>query len=202
MEKFGTNMALISCLVMLGIFHTIMFLEVMGKQFPDAGLKVLLIQSGIVAEGSIDKSLCGKQYNRSVRTVKLVYEVFSRILDKMQHEQYENEFELLFYNLKDKIKDFNSNINEEQFETLTENNIFTNYLNLVIDSTCNLIENGGDLAKFWLSFVNMAELVLNLIAATRLGHWYLFFENLKRYHTLHICLKQHQILQIRDGDTL
>ena len=44
----------------------------MGKQFPDAGLKVLLIQSGIVAEGSIDKSLCGKQYNRSVRTVKLV----------------------------------------------------------------------------------------------------------------------------------
>ena len=64
-------MALISCLVMLGIFHT-MFLEVMGKQFPDAGLKVLLIQSGIVAEGSIDKSLCGKQYNRSVRTVKLV----------------------------------------------------------------------------------------------------------------------------------
>ena len=72
MEKFGTNMALISCLVMLGIFHTIMFLEVMGKQFPDAGLKVLLIQSGIVAEGSIDKSLRGKQYNRSVRTVKLV----------------------------------------------------------------------------------------------------------------------------------
>ena len=61
---------------------------------------------------------------------------------------------------------------------------------------------GGDLAKFWLSFVNMAELVLNLITATRLGHWYLFFENLKRYPTLHICLKQHQILQIRDGDTL
>ena len=56
-------MALISCLVMLGIFHTIMFLEVMGKQFADAGLKDLLIQSGIVAEGSIDKSLCGKQYN-------------------------------------------------------------------------------------------------------------------------------------------
>ena len=66
------------------------------------------------------------------------------ILDKMLHEQYENEFELLFYNLKDKIKDFNSNINQEQFETLIENNIFTNYLNLVIDSTWNLIENGCD----------------------------------------------------------
>ena len=36
------------------------------------------------------------------------------------------------YNLKDKIKDFNSNINQEQFETLIENNIFTNYSDLAI----------------------------------------------------------------------
>ena len=62
-----------SCLVMLGIFYTIMlFLGVMGKRVADAGLKDLLIQSSVVAEGSIDKSLCGKQYNRSVRSVKLV----------------------------------------------------------------------------------------------------------------------------------
>ena len=56
----------------------------------------------------------------------------------MLHEQYENEYELPFYNLKDKIQDFDSNINQEQFETLIENNIFTNYSNLVIDLTCNL----------------------------------------------------------------
>ena len=36
------------------------------------------------------------------------------------------------YNLKDKIKDFNSNINQEKFETLIENNIFTNYSDLAI----------------------------------------------------------------------
>ena len=40
--------------------------------------------------------------------------------------------ELQFDNLKDKIKDFNSNINQEQFETLIENNIFPNYSNPVI----------------------------------------------------------------------
>ena len=56
----------------------------------------------------------------------------------MLHEQYENEYELPFYNLKDKIQDFDSNINQEQFETLIENNIFTNYSNLVIDFTSNL----------------------------------------------------------------
>ena len=46
------------------------------------------------------------------------------------------------------MKDFYSNINQEQFETLIENNIFTNYSDLTIDFTCNLKENGGDLARF------------------------------------------------------
>ena len=36
------------------------------------------------------------------------------------------------YNLKYKIHDFNSNINQKQFEPLIENNIFVNYSNLVI----------------------------------------------------------------------
>ena len=57
-----------SCIVMLGIFHTIMmFLGIIGKRFGDAGLRDLLIQSGVLAEGSVDRALSGKQYNRSVR---------------------------------------------------------------------------------------------------------------------------------------
>ena len=49
--------------------------------------------------------------------------------------------------------------------------------------------------------MEMAKLMSNLTAATRLGQWYVF-GNLKRYHTLHICLQQHQILQIPDADAL
>ena len=56
-----------SCIVMLGIFHTIMFLGIIGKRFGDAGLRDLLIQSGVLAEGSVDRALSGKQCNRSVR---------------------------------------------------------------------------------------------------------------------------------------
>ena len=38
-----------SCLVMLGIFHTfVMCLGVMGKRFADAGLKDIIIQSGVL----------------------------------------------------------------------------------------------------------------------------------------------------------
>ena len=93
----------------------------------------------------------------------------------MLHEQYENEHELLFYNLKDKITDFNSNINQEQFETWLKK-IFLQIIRTYF--TRNLKEN-GDLARFWLSFKDRARLMLNPIAATRLGNLYLFLETLK-----------------------
>ena len=34
--------------------------------------------------------------------------------------------------------------------------------------------NGSDLTKFWLSYVELCELVLNLICATRSGNWHLY----------------------------
>lgn len=48
----------------MGTFHTIcnMF-SILGKRFGDAGLKDILIESQIVAEGSINGVLNGKQYN-------------------------------------------------------------------------------------------------------------------------------------------
>ena len=81
MEKLGKK-KLLPC----DAWYFFMFLGVMGKRFADAGLKDLPLQSGVVAEGSIDKSSRGKQHNRSVRSVKLVYEAFLRILLEMLHE--------------------------------------------------------------------------------------------------------------------
>ena len=53
-EKFN------SCLIMLGIFHTIMmYLGIIVKRFRDAGLRDLLIQSDVLAEGSVDRALTG-----------------------------------------------------------------------------------------------------------------------------------------------
>ena len=46
---------------MLGTFHTIiMFMAVINKRFKDAGLRGLVIQSGLQAEGSVDKLCQGK----------------------------------------------------------------------------------------------------------------------------------------------
>ena len=52
----------------LGTFHTICIaLAILGKRFRDAGLNVICIEAGIVAEGSINGDIDGKHYNRAVR---------------------------------------------------------------------------------------------------------------------------------------
>ena len=53
-----------------------------GSRFGDAGLRVQAVQSDILAEGSVDKALNGKQYNRAVRPHKCVYEALMRLLLK------------------------------------------------------------------------------------------------------------------------
>ena len=48
-------------ILFMGGFHTLMMaLGVVGKRFADAGLKDTLIQSGVVAEGSIESVMTGK----------------------------------------------------------------------------------------------------------------------------------------------
>ncbi|KAJ8048474.1 hypothetical protein HOLleu_00803 [Holothuria leucospilota] len=59
----------------LGEFHTSMaYMACIGSRFGDAGLRDVLIESGVVAQGSIKGVLSGHHYNRSVRTHKLLFD--------------------------------------------------------------------------------------------------------------------------------
>jgi hypothetical protein len=61
--------------IRLGEFHTCMsYLGILGKRFGDAGLQDILIESEVVAPGSINGVISGHQYNRSIRAHKLIYE--------------------------------------------------------------------------------------------------------------------------------
>ena len=49
---------------MVGNIHSICSLRsTIGKLFGDAGLRDMAVESGVIAEGSINKVLDGKQYN-------------------------------------------------------------------------------------------------------------------------------------------
>ena len=64
----------------LGEFHTCMsFLAVLGKRFRDAGLLDTVVESGIVAHGSVNAVLEGRHYNRAVATHKIVFEALERL---------------------------------------------------------------------------------------------------------------------------
>ena len=65
---------------MMGSFHIICnLLSLIGKLFHDAGLRDLAVESGVIAEGSADKVIDGKQYNRGVRLHKLTYKALMRL---------------------------------------------------------------------------------------------------------------------------
>jgi hypothetical protein len=48
--------------------------RIIGKRFADAGVCDLLVEAGVVAQGSVSAVLDGRHYNRAVRAHTLVYE--------------------------------------------------------------------------------------------------------------------------------
>ena len=71
---------------------------------------------------------------------------------------------------------FLSRIISETFSYLADTESFKSYNNLLNEYKVHLSANEG-LAKFWLSFLNMVELLLNIIYACRAGKWELYFWN-------------------------
>ena len=60
------------------VLYALMFMHILSKRFGDAGLRYVFIQSGVIGEGTVDRALCGKMYNRGVRIYKLMYEAIMR----------------------------------------------------------------------------------------------------------------------------
>ena len=61
------------------------FYILVGKRFQDNGFKDIIVEAGIVAQGSVAGILVGHQYNRAVRTHKRMYEAFICIAFKEFH---------------------------------------------------------------------------------------------------------------------
>ena len=66
--------------IRLGAFHRVCtFIAVIGKQFKCSGFEDILIESDIVASGSIKGVIEGQHYSRAVRAHKIVCEAFWRL---------------------------------------------------------------------------------------------------------------------------
>ena len=119
-------------------------------------------------------------YNRSVRAVKLTFEALHRILIDMFEQELESKPETrkMLTDLRQEILHFSTDMNNQSFETLAISQNFQCYHMKFNDFVDNLKVHGGELAQYWLSFLQMAQVLLNVIFATRSGKWVLLIESL------------------------
>ena len=162
--------------LMLGIFHLLMmYTGILNKRFSVSGLKDALIQSSIIAEGSIDSALRGKCYNRDVRLYKTAYEsllclVLLEVMTDLSPE-IENHLSTLFKSFEESP--------QETIQSSLDNDALCNVYHSFLDIKIKWEETGSDLQKLWLTFINMVELLLNTILSVRSGDWHLFVTYVK-----------------------
>ena len=125
-------------------------------------------------------------YNRSVRAVKLTYEALSRILIERFEEELEPEGKEIAKKLQEEIVQFNEDLNEESLNEIIDGENFRKYNIKYIDFIDNIRQCGGDLASFWISFLDVSQILLNIIYATRSGDWKLLLESLKDVVLTHL----------------
>ena len=169
MEVYWKHKDLFAGLViMMGGFHLLlMLLGVIGDRFGDAGLRELAVQSDVVAEGSVDKAMKGKQYNRAVRLHKCVYEALMRLLLR--------EFEATVQSLPAlNLEQLKLNLNQDDFDQVLNSREFREFGEQFHFFVQEIQEKGSNLARFWLSYLELSELLLNLIYASRTGSWELY----------------------------
>ena len=116
-------------LIMLSGFHLLMtLLGIIGTRFGKAGLKELAVQSEVVAEGSIDKVLTGKNYNRAVRLHKIIYEAVMRLLvDTFEFSLTENSVNMLSDEKKE-IERLKLDFQPEEVERVLETNVYREWV--------------------------------------------------------------------------
>lgn len=164
-------------LLRMGTFHAICnAMAILGKRFGDGGLKDILMESQIVAEGSISGVIGGKHYNRAVRAYKYVYEALIRLawaefmqwLDGSNPDQRTTVASFLKL-----VSTMASDLDQGSFDNLWQQSsaLFT-VLAKWREFLDHLRHNNGKLSAFWKAYmyVDIVEgVVLGLLRASHEG---------------------------------
>ena len=151
-----------SLVLMMGGFHTLMmFLGIIGSCFKDAGVQDILIQSGVLADGSAERAMTGSMYNRSVRMCKLMYEALTRMLITEIERNIESIEEV--YGVLP--SDWN---NESCYHKFVNSDGMKKYVMAFYDYKSKLSQQSS-LTAFWISYLDIATVLLNFIYSFRAG---------------------------------
>ncbi|XP_028408500.1 uncharacterized protein LOC114531056 [Dendronephthya gigantea] len=163
--------------VRLGEFHTIMsFLSAISKLFEDAGLKDILIESGIVNEGSIKGVLSGKHYNRSVFCHKIMHEALQRLrfdafldsLDITEQEKIRTCVGVMADGFP--TQRYKEELLSQEFETICDK----------YDSFVAETSQKSKTFAFWSIYLKMTGILLMFVRATRKIDWELHLSTFRQ----------------------
>ncbi|KAK3750817.1 hypothetical protein QZH41_000085, partial [Actinostola sp. cb2023] len=159
----------------MGVFHTICtLLAVIGKRFQDAGLRDLCVEARVIAEGSVNGVLDGHRYNRAVRFHKLMYEALMRVAWKgfiSWLQKFHSDKINIVQDAIDDLEGLCQNVCHEEYEKAMQSPLYfciTELFSVYLDY---LRCDNGNLSGFWMTYVDMVEIMLNLIRASREGNW-------------------------------
>ncbi|XP_034096209.1 uncharacterized protein LOC117562482 [Gymnodraco acuticeps] len=162
--------------IRLGEFHTCMsYLSILGKRFGDAGLQDILIESEVVAPGSINGVLNGHHYNRSMRAHKLLYESLQRIrfitfMDSLPPQERAA--------CMDVITEMECAFPDRLMDVLSADQRFDNMCSKYADFVQRRSTENATFA-FWSSYIDMMQLLLLFVRATRESNWQLHLSTVR-----------------------
>ena len=137
--------------------------------------KDIMIESEIIAPGSVKGVLTRKHYNRSIRAHKLIYEALERLrweaFEKSLTTAEKTTLESVGVNLK-----ANSNL-----DNFWDNCSSTNVIDIkrMFDQFVIQRSEANPLFAFWSKYIDMVQLLLLQIRATRTTDWRLHLNSLK-----------------------
>ncbi|XP_035674790.1 uncharacterized protein LOC118414705 [Branchiostoma floridae] len=158
----------------MGMFHTLLtLLSIIGKRFEDAGLRDICIESGVIAEGSVTGVLEGRKYNRAIRFHKLMYEALQRLVWKHFLKWIEKSpaKQKLVKDVFASLKPLYNDVCQDEQEKVLANQKFAKFVKLYDEHLEFLRHSKGKLASFWMSYIEIVEIMLNLVRASREGDW-------------------------------
>lgn len=147
----------------MGEFHTCMaFMGAIGKMFRLSGIEDVLVEAGVVADGSINGVISGHNYNRSLRAHKILYEAMSRLQIDCFVSSLDDLAAEAFRNVAKEIRE----VNTTNVVSLQMIEIEKRYAEFVSARSAE-----SAMFKFWSSYQEAIRTLLMFIRATRESNW-------------------------------
>ncbi len=163
----------------LGPFHAhLSFISAINKRFHGSGLSEILVAAEIISEGSVDQALRGKHYNRSVRCLTLMYEALLRRIIRRGF----NDGIAISPELSTKLEALRnpSNLTQQQMKAIADDlQVDAEFSSFVQQAFDTVKDSDSPMARFWMSFIEMIEILIMNIHALRTQDWESFKASLR-----------------------